>query len=510
MEQSYVTKLKSGVYFRHRLDTNSANKPVTLVHLNTFPTGRSVTEFLPVDPLVVPDDGFAIIQGPNCKLGTGVTRWSFMQDIVGRKARYLYFKPCYHERMAASPQLRQASMPAIRIPVSEYAPNGGTCIVHPGQVHGLLEALRAGIPLPDNQTQDDLAAQAEKKFLNYIEKNDFMAFMIELIEALEGNFLVVEKRFEKLSHKLQQASNLLVKKFAEEMKKAKGNPANYLQSWNVAWHFAMRTTWRDLTDTLNVVKRAKRKLEYLRKVNHRCVSVRFRKENAYAPPIYCDFEVPLGINVCGIYAQHPEDPKHPELSLKWEPVACPPSDMRLQFQLVRYECTFVACDLVAYNIPDYLLDDSIEALGTMITALLGLYDPWGTVWELFPYSWAIDKFRSQRSMLDQWKQTYGIIPSLDYDPSDPDSMQGINPYPMGVPQGAGGHSWKIKTLWHVRARDYVMNTADDLGEVGYDLYVRQPGLPTVETSGLQYLMRPLTDFWKSYMLSAVFLSKRTR
>jgi hypothetical protein len=506
---SFVRKLAKGVYIRDRIDTNLRSSSTTVTHLNTYPFGRDIIEYVPVDGRIVLDDGYCKVQPDDSPLSQVVSRWSYMVDIVGKNTRWLYFKPCYHEKMASSPELRAAGFPAYRIPVTEDMPNGGVAVANPAFAPCLLDALRAALPLPDPQTQDDLAALAERHFIDYIGSSDFIAFIGEIIEALTGNLIRLEKRFTKLTHKMQQAANLFYAKLLEEWKRSKSTSVfDHAISLNIAWHFAIKTTYKDIGNLFTSVEKAQRKLAHLRKVNHKDIDVKYCKLKAYEPPVYSDYQLDLGVWVAGVYAERPDDPKHPDLP-HWWVVAAKKSGMHLLLELDRYECDYFACDMVRYDIPDHLLWDTIEAIGTMASALMGMYNPWGSVWELIPYSWVVDKFRSQRSILEQWKQTYCIVPTT-LDPNDPNYLKGINPFPLAQMLGVGGHTWKIKSIWRVYARDYTMNTKDYLGRAAYDLYVRRPGLPTVETSGLQYLSRPFTDVWKSWMLSMVFLGQRTR
>lgn len=283
------------------------------------------------------------------------------------------------------------------------------------------------------QELDDFAAEAEDSFRTVVDDDSsFINNIIEMIEMCEGNIRAL-------------------KDLGEKFKKAWATFFKVLQStgsYYVAWRFAIKPLIRDVQNFLTMVSRARKRLKWLKANNHRITRVRFMGHKK-------DIEDPtFGF---GDIAWVQNDPNYPMEVLP----AAPPNSVGFLGNISGFAQLNAWAD-VKFDVPDYLLDDMILAMGMIMMTMQGIYNPLKIIWEAIPFSWLIEWFTNKRIQLQK------ELASLD---------------PFGTATiYQTGWSMKMKIFGFV---SWVGSDPDQHVEIGdflFKRYLRRPGLPTGDSS----------------------------
>lgn len=459
---------------RDRLDTDLVPFYPDVVHTHCGyiePHGND----LRYSPNLAVPDGTA-------SLFTEGSAYSHMTDIVGAWSKSLWYKPCFHEMLDQRVTSQR----------SDFSPRAnGFFDMHispTGLNVSFLKPLQQLCPFPTNDAfLDDLAAQTERKLLDYVHPvTSLMNIIIELKELCEGNIKLV-KRIQGWIEALKAAYKRALKKFDS--------------SW-LAWNFAVKTSLSDLKESVNLLQAARKRIAHLKKVNHTCTTERFRKPRVWAPPAGYEFgyDIPLtGISATTYTANI--DPLHERPELPFQTEDWPG---RLVFVCEDYDLTYVGCGFLRYDLPDQLVDGSFECLGQMIMALQNMYNPGEWVWEAFPFSWALDDLLSERAKLDRWLQLRTILPR-DIHPGTPGFDEGWAQYPLPKIL-ATGHSFKLISGWTVFVEE-PNGSRDFIGYAMYRRYQRVYGLPTRESS---FFRNPFGDLYRESLVASCITQRLFR
>lgn len=278
------------------------------------------------------------------------------------------------------------------------------------------------------QDLDDFSAEAEDHFRTVVDDDQSLInFIIELIDIcqLQIDSLIA------LSKKAARA----FKSFWSIFKKS--------GSYWVAWNFAIRPFIRDVKGFLDQVHRARKRLRWLKKHNHKPVKVRFQW------PVK-EFSIPA-LNVGAIIPWSP-DPNYNDPPINHEH-----NEPGTFYANIEGTVKLRSWAHIKFDIPDYLLDDMIYAMGMIIATMQGIYNPVKIAWEAIPFSWLIDWFSSKRTQLQR------ELASMD---------------PFGTADIlAVGWSAKVKAFGFV---DCIRSPEPDIpiGNFQWEMYLRTPGLPT--------------------------------
>lgn len=371
-----------------------------------------------------------------------------------------YFNPCKHSELLYVNTHNVSSF--------TYDHPGGTRQVawstlyplHPAGLEQYLETVLNSQNLP---WLDDFSAKAEHHFITAVDPTiNIVEFLTELIQMCTGNIRALKEASGKVTRALARFSEAL-----------RGDPGRF---W-LAWNFAIKPLIRDVRDLLTVLKRARKRLKWLKNHNHKSTIVKYREGVKDLPPIDPIF---IQIPTDGV----PVDELLPVFNLWFEGI----SHADLQFEIVidSAETRPAAHAEVVFDIPDHLLEGDM-GLGIVWAYLNGLYDPLGTAWELVPFTWLIDWFVSERTKLEsERRRVIGPLPNASL--------------------GQCMHSFQTRVFGHVNLHivEASGTTTFEIGHFRYQNYSRVKDLPSTEGSDLV-----LPDTW--YQLSIILaLASRKR
>lgn len=308
---------------------------------------------------------------------------------------------------------------------------------------------------------DELALRSEEKLTTIVETEvSIVNFIIELIQTCQGNVSKINK-FAKIFNRARRLYHLKLKELLK--KGVKETSAKWL-----AWNFAIKPAISDLKAILCSVSNAYKKLKWLKDHNHKIVYLDYTRDDlaeniSFSPNEWHNGSLlcaitradPLGTTINGGYYQQV---RFTELKLKYH-----------------------ARSKIYLSIPDDLLD-GMKGMGALWSAMQGLYNPVGIVWEAIPFSWLVDYFLSYRARLFQ-------------------RIYDFNPFDAGVEVLGFGHSFDISVVGAARVQNITHDvTHHDYGRFEYTLYVRSAGLPKSEQSTLFRV--PLT-WYQTSIIGAV-------
>jgi hypothetical protein len=324
--------------------------------------------------------------------------------------------------------------------------------------YSALNILRESFPVPPSELIDDYCVKAELTFKKATEaQGSLINFIIELIEALEGCGKILE-RLQNIWATMRAAFEAAYKRFRAS---GKSEAASY---W-LAWNFAVKPTISDIKNTILGLKAAVKRLEFLRKRNHKPTTMSFRRRDFWQPPEALRLDGPIlpGIDqlesIGGVL--HHRIRTH-----------------RIQLELIKYRVDLVIKGKVRFDIDDAYLEGGV-GLGIVWSAMQGLYNPEKILWEAAPFSWLADYFVSARQKL--LHELFDLSPLKD------------------ATILASGHSFKFMSKWrviqvidrdalyNVQTGEAVYDTHHEtaLYDCGYDVYKREPGFPQVEEHPLR-------------------------
>lgn len=316
---------------------------------------------------------------------------------------------------------------------------------------------------------DELALRSEEKLTTVVKTEvSIVNFIIELISVCTGNIKSV-KRFATIFEKIQRL-------YAMKLKQLRAQGVKEQSARWLAWNFAVKPFISDLKAILCSISNAYKKLKWLRDNNHKVVYLDYTRDdladqinldNTWYSQLLCVITRadPSGTPINGSYVQQV---RYSELTLKYH-----------------------ARSKIFLSIPDELLD-GMKGIGALWSAMQGLYNPVGILWEAMPFSWLIDYFLSYRARLFQ-------------------RMFDFNPFDAGVEVLGFGHSFTLVVKGGARVQNQTADwTHHNYGGFEYSLFVRSAGLPVSEQSTL---FRVPSDWYKGSIIGALaigFLPKRRR
>lgn len=381
------------------------------------------------------------------QIGSGVyggTKFHHMVDCVDGLA--YKDNPCFHEKYTArfAGQLLAINGSGVTSAIL----NSQTPVIVIEEARSLLKnRLTAEI-------LDDFSAQSEQLFISPLP--DGMSIVNAVIEIIDLLTMDIEawKAFIK---KWKNAVRRFFYRLNKEISIGRG-----IGSWWVAWRFAIRPTIKDAEKLLTSLSRARKALEWLRKVNHRVVS---RYNRRKFPDLCTGDVVERMFSVPGYYGTWMDgNPPMPGI---------PPMKDSVPVQgVIRVTCeksnvTLCATGRVRFDVSDALVDLGWAATGTAWMSMQWMYNPWAIVWEATPWSWAIDWCLSEKAKLERWKQFH----------------ETGDPYSLGVIQSA---CWSMKADLLLRV-EFVQSNQDPrlIAMVRYRVYSRELGLPDAGSSWLR-------------------------
>lgn len=324
--------------------------------------------------------------------------------------------------------------------------------------YSALNILREQFPVPPSWLIDDYAVKAELLFVKATDaQGSLINFIIELIEALEGCGKIVF-RLQKIWEAMRAAFEAAFKRFRAS---GKSEAASY---W-LAWNFAVKPTIQDIKNTILGLKAAIKRLEFLRRRNHKPTTMSFRRRDFWSPPEHLRLDGPIlpGID---------------QLEYQGSDLCHRVRTHRIVLELLSYKVDLVIKGKVRFDIDDAYLEGGV-GLGIVWSAMQGLYNPEKILWEAAPFSWLADYFVSARQKL--LHELFDLSPLKD------------------ATILASGHSFKFKTRWKViqvidrdflynmTKSEYIYDTTHEtpLYDCDYDIYKREPGFPVGEENPLR-------------------------
>ena len=401
------------------------------------------------------------------------TVWRYMLDTHG----FLQddFNPCYHERYVGVHNFPSR--------ISWTASDGVHAFqtTYRRQLRDPVASCRS-MNLPLGTWVEDFGARAENHFITLVKTEySLINFIIEMIELCEGNISILEKA----KNAIEDAIKRFRKLFAET--------GNYWLSWN----FAIKPTIADVKAMFSLYSKALKRLKWLRERNHKDTKVKYREGPREFEGV-CQFDMRPDTVTQPYYIPTPVLLGKPPNQI-WEEWA---DWLGLQ-EVAEVEYTarvrLSAWAWIRFDIPDMYLE-GLPALGIVLSAMQGLYNPLAIGWEAVPFSWLIDWFRTEAHKLRELVK------------SD------LNPLGHATIKAAG---WTSDTLifgtYYHRcgmtcapgAMDpqpsYDDWTKQEAGAFRYKLYNRQPGLPETDA-----LFRIPWEWYNASILTSLIQQKRRR
>lgn len=328
----------------------------------------------------------------------------------------------------------------------------------------IFDEVHANIPIPDDNTMDDLAAMSINHFRNAVDNTgeSLANFFIELAQSCEGNI----KALKKYSTLWKKCEALYNRAYERYLKQGHNSAAS---GW-LAWNFAIKTNISDLKRLLCSFHRARLRFEWLKQRNLKPTKVKYRKLECFQPP---DSFVINGVA-----------PTRTWVSDLTTPCALPGSAFAvdyvsyLELTKVNYELTYCAEGFVIFSIPEWVFESTGKGQAIVWAAQEGFTNPLKIAWNSIPYTWLLDWFVSYRTHLQE--QSADLSPLKD----------------AAIIHSA--HSFKLTSTWlveHVYEDDEGQHR-EPLGTVNYDSYVRKIGLPISSEN-------PFRVPWSGYNISIV-------
>jgi hypothetical protein len=315
------------------------------------------------------------------------------------------------------------------------------------------------VPFLNSAQLDELSLQAEAALSKVVPQNVSIAnFIIELIEMCEGNIRGI-KRFSDLYARMMKAFQ------KEYLRLIRAGHKAIAARW-LAWNFAIKPFLKDLQAILCGISAAYKRLRWLRDHNHK-VSYQDYTRDVTDLLSYDPNDILEGQQICSVTHASPAG-QHPN------------GTFYIGVQYHKVKLVFHARSKVFLEIPDELLDD-VKGIGPLWSAMNGLYNPVGILWEAIPFSWLIDYFLSLRARLFQ-------------------TMFDFNPYDRGVTVLGYGHSFTMSCVCGVGVYTHRPATHQTPRLATYDLYSRQVGLPFPEETTL---FRVPGDWYKASIIGAI-------
>jgi hypothetical protein len=334
------------------------------------------------------------------------------------------------------------------------------------------DLVRRFIPFLDSAALDELALRSEDKLSSVVQSNVSLAnFIIELIETCDGNLKGI-KRFRDIYTKAIEAYQ------KEYLRLIKAGHKAAAAHW-LAWNFAIKPNIKDLQAILCSISAAYKKLKWLQDHNHKVVYLDYTRDKLEDLISYDPNEYHYGELFASI--------------IKADPTGSTANGTH--YIGVRYfnvSLSYHARSKIFLDIPDHYLR-GMMGISQLWTAMMGLTNPVGIIWEAIPFSWLIDYFLSYRSRLFQTRNDFNLIDS-------------------GITVLGYGHSFSYKCFADTHHFRYFGGSMIDMGLFGglikYELYGRQAGLPFPEETTL---FRVPSDWYHFSILGALaigFLPKR--
>jgi hypothetical protein len=362
-----------------------------------------------------------------------------------------WYNPVCHERYDG-----------VYYPIPEISDSDGP-IVSFGSSPGFVQMFRDTLPFLTASELDELALQSEEKLSNVVSAEvDLFNFLRELIEFCSGNIRLI-RRFSDLYTRM-------VKAFQDAYKRLISQGHKEAAAYWLAWNFAIKPFLKDLRSILCSVSALHKKLDWLRRNNHKVIFQTFRRE----------FDLPVDPNLwhngwilCVI------DKADPPISANGTYM------QQLKYHSVKLE--YVARAKILLSIPDHLLDDAHGGVGALWAAYNGLTNPVAVIWEAIPFSWLVDYFLSFRARLFQ-------------------RMYDFNPFNEGVNVLGFGHSFRWAAIAVGRISRNTPDSAEwcSAGRVDYTLYRREAGLPY--PGQISYFRVP-SDWYRLSIIGAVGIGR---
>jgi len=328
----------------------------------------------------------------------------------------------------------------------------------------IFEGLHATIPMPDDNTRDDLAAMSINHFRNAVDNTgeSLATFFKELFQSCQGNLKALNK-YKTLWEKCMRL-------YADAEKRyLRAGHSGAASAW-LAWNFAIKANYSDLRRLLCSFHRARLRFEWLKQRNLKPTKIKFSRLKCFEPmePIILNGYVPTKTWASDLTQPCVE----PSSSFAVEHVAY------LELEKQSYELDFHSTGFVIFSIPEWVFKEAGTGMPIVWMAQEGFTNPVKIAWNSIPYTWLIDWFVSYRTHLQE--QSLDLSPLKD----------------AAIIYSA--HSFKLKSSWLVKHVwfDDLGRHETPLGAVTYDSYVRKIGLPESSEN-------PFRVPWSGYNLSIV-------
>jgi hypothetical protein len=286
-----------------------------------------------------------------------IRKFSEIEDVVGNLRGVS--NPCRHLKLETIVNTLDFSLPPQPAPIpppEEYistAPYKGYQIPDPVTV--IRERSLSGF----SSWSFDFFAQSEIKAQEVVpDEYSLINFLLDIIQICEGNITKAEGMID--------LGKLAVEKFTQAVKRGDN-------VW-LAWNYAIKPFITDLKAFFNSLNKSKKRLQWLRKVNHKTVPIRFRRgprtwrgTTTYLPPGF-DWEGTIPFQyIPNVYMES-----------NWAAKA-----------------VLNATYWVRFDINDAYLQEFGDIIVWM--DMSGLYNPYNIIWDAIPFSFVIDWFRTVKN-----------------------------------------------------------------------------------------------------------------
>lgn len=373
------------------------------------------------------------------------SKMEYMYDFVGNESSD--FNPCYHDKVLSAVKPVEGFVTgSAETGYMQYSFSVGALVPYP------QPGVHRTFSLPIEDWLEDFSVSAEDHFKTAVQDDTLILnFILELIQLCEGNISILKK--------LQRTVSDMIKNFRRLYEQT----GNY---W-LAWNFAIKPSIGDILSALNVLKRAEKRLKFLRARNHLNTKVKYRE----GPRVYEDVT-----DVCSANWPTPV-PHDPPYSYTLPP------DAHFEIHYDEVEVVLSSWAWVRWDIDSAYLDDWVTATGMVSMIMLGLYNPLKIIWEAIPFSWLIDWFTNKRTqlLLEQGNLGKLMFPDAEI---------------LGT-----GHTVSLKATGTYTFKPDLFGTNDiDAGAFQYERYDRRPGLPNPGEYGLRLGM---LNAWQTSILGAI-------
>jgi hypothetical protein len=338
----------------------------------------------------------------------------------------------------------------------------------------MIEEGVKNLPLGLDTWLDDFSAKAENHFVTAVKPTvSIVNFILELVDILELDVNAIRKAADAFLKALRTFFGMIRK------------GANY---W-VAWNFAIKPTIKDLQAIRDMLKTAKKRYEWLKARNHKVTRVKYREGPRLMTGV--DFIPILGPALKFIPGGDEIPLEEVQIETGWfESGNYELQQLSPTNNLVRCEMrwnatvTLSAQADVRFDIDDVLLSDETFGIAAVTAAINGLYRPDDIIWEATPFSWLVDWFLSEKQRLKKL--------AADLSPfKDGQILQ-------------TGHSIKLEVSGDLRWVDGRGIELSSYMPFSTELYIRQPGLPEVDTSPFRVPFK----WYNASILIGIIIGKR--